>query len=260
MSPSRCPERARAFTLVEVMVAMVVVAIMVGALAIPFAAQVQMRRQEETRRILDEARDALLGFAAAHARLPCPSTARGQGLESFATGGDAANGQCADFHGGFLPGATLGLAGLDAEGFVRDAWPGPGNRIRYAVYGDGAAINGVANPLTRANGMQAATLAGLGAAPHYLFICGSGAGVNGSGCGPAANQLTRRAAVVMLSLGANASAAPPAGSDELRNVDGDAVFVSHEASQAPGSEFDDLLLWIPIHAVINRLLVAGRLP
>ena len=88
----------------------------------------------------------------------------------FATGGDAANGQCADFHGGFLPGAALGLAGLDAEGFVRDAWLGPANRIRYAVFGDGAAINGVVNPLTRANGMQAATLAGLGAAPHLSLI------------------------------------------------------------------------------------------
>ena len=39
------------------------------------------------------------------------------------------------FHGGYLPGAALGLSSLDAEGFTRDAWGTPANRIRYAVHG-----------------------------------------------------------------------------------------------------------------------------
>lgn len=252
------PERSRAFTLIEVMVALVVIALMFAALAIPIATQLQMRRAEETRRLLDEARDALLGFAVAHARLPCPSTAADRGMESFAAGGNAGNGLCANFHGGLLPAAALGLSPLDAEGFVRDAWQGSRNRLRYAVFGE--AINGVAYPLTRSNGMQSATLAGLGAAPHYLFICSTGSAATASGCGPATNQLTRRAAVVIWSAGANASQDQPASSDELRNLDGDAVFVSHDASTAIGREFDDVLLWVPIHAVINRLVTAGRLP
>jgi hypothetical protein len=28
----------------------------------------------------------------------------------------------------------------------------------------------------------------------------------------------------------------------------------------PGNEFDDVLLWVPIHLVMHRLIVAGRLP
>lgn len=240
--------------------ALVVLAVLAASLAIPLATQVQLRRQEEARRLLDDAKDALLGFAAAHARLPCPATASSGGMESFAAGGSEANGDCADFHAGYLPGAALGLAPLDAEGFVRDPWQGPQSRIRYAVFGGGLAINGVANPLTRANGMQAATLAGLGAASHYLFICTTGAAVNASGCGPAANQLTRRAAFVLLSLGPNAASPRPAGGDEARNLDGDAVFVYREPSDAPGLEYDDLLQWVPIHLVVNRLVVAGRLP
>ena len=236
------------------MIALVVLTILASGIALPLAAQVHARRQDEARRGLEEARDALLGFAAAHGRLPCPATVDSLGQEAFAPGGTALDGACASFHGGWLPGAALGLAGLDAQGFVRDPWGGERNRVRYAVHG--AAINGIANPLTRVNGMQLATLAGLGAAPHYLFVCTSGAAVTASGCGPASSQLTKRAAFVVLSTGLNGALEPAAGSDEARNLDGDAVFVAREA----GPDFDDLLNWGSISLVVNRLVVAGRLP
>jgi hypothetical protein len=181
-------------------------------------------------------------------------------MESFAPGGDAANGLCSHFHAGYLPGAALALSPLDGDGFVRDAWMNPRNRIRYAVFGAGASINGIAQPLTRANGMQAATLPALGAASRYLLICTSGAAASASDCGPAANQLTRRAAFVLVSGGANALAVPAAGTDEARNLDGNGVFVSREYSAGPGEEFDDLVQWVAVHLVINRLLLAGRLP
>ena len=140
----------------------------------------------------------------------------------------------------------LGLSPLDAEGFARDPWGSARNRIRYAVFGAGTAVNGVANPLTRTNGMQAATLAGLGDAPHYLYICATGAAASGAGCGPAANQLTRRAAFVLLCLGLDATDDPAPGSDEARNLDGDAVFVSREASRTRDDAFDDILAWVPV--------------
>jgi len=262
MRSSPFPEasrRAAGFTLVEMMVVLLVVATLAAGFLIPLSAQLQLRRSEATRQLLDEARDALLGFAAAHGRLPCPATPASRGLESFAPAGDAGNGACETFHGGLLPAAALGLSGLDAEGFLRDAWGGPANRIRYAVFG-GIAVNGVMNPLTRANGLQAATLSGLGAAGHYLYICLDGGAATSAGCGPAGNQLTRRAAFVLLSLGSNAAEVPRSGTDEARNLDGDGVFVSHEVSQVPGREFDDILQWGAIHLVINRMLLAGRLP
>lgn len=258
MPSSRCPEEA-GYTLIELMVAMLIIAVLAAGITIPLSAQLQMRRAEETRRTLDEARDALLGFMAAHGRLPCPATNASRGEESFAPGGNADNGACETFHAGFLPGAALGLSSLDAEGFTRDAWGTAANRIRYAVHG-GVTLGGVGNPLTRANGMQTATLGGLAAAPHYLFICSDGALVQANGCGPAANQLTRRAAFVLLSPGLNAGEPPPPGSDEARNLDGDGVFVSHEASNVPGREFDDVLHWVTINLLVNRMVAAGRLP
>lgn len=259
MCSSRPPE-PRGFTLLEVLVALVVLAILASGLALPLATQLQMRKHEATRRQLDEAKEVLLGFAAAHGRLPCPASEASRGQESFAPGGDSVNGNCSNFHDGFLPAAALGLAPLDADGFLRDAWGSARNRVRYAVFGGGLSVNGVANPLTRANGMQAATLAGLGGASHYLFICASGAGVTGSGCGAASNQLTRRAAFVLLSRGANAIDDAPPASDEARNLDGDAVFVHREGSVGNANAFDDILSWVPVHLVASRLLTAGRLP
>jgi type II secretory pathway pseudopilin PulG len=254
------PRRSAAFTLIELAVAMLVVTILLTGLAVPVAAQLQARRMDEAKRQLDDAREALLGFAAAHGRLPCPASTSSQGDESFGSGGDATNGNCSNFYDGFLPAATLGLSPLDSQGFLRDPWAGPANRVRYAVFGGGTAINGVTNALTRANGMQSATLAGLANAPHFIFICSTGSTASHSGCGPATNQLTFRAAFVLLSLGPNAGTTPPAGSDEARNVSGDPVFVYHEAVSGGNAAFDDVIQWVPVHLVVHRLISAGRLP
>jgi type II secretory pathway pseudopilin PulG len=242
------------------MVVIMILTILASGLALPIAAQLEARRATETRRLLADAREALLGFAAIHARLPCPASESSAGEESFAAGGDAANGNCSNFHDGLLPGATLGLAPLDPQGFVRDAWGTSRNRIRYAVFGAGHEVGGATNPLTRAQGLRLATLPALAAEPHYLFICSTGASASASGCGPAANQLTRRAAFVLVSLGANAAATPHPGSDEARNVSGAPVFVYHDESAAAGNEFDDVVTWTPVSLVVSRLVSAGLLP
>ena len=253
MPSSLRPERA--FALLEVAIALAVLALALAALAVPLASHVQMRRMDEARRQLDEARDAILGFASAHGRLPCPATPASRGHEAFAAGGNALDGRCADSHGGLLPAAALALAPLDAEGFLRDPWASPANRLRYAVHT--GAINGVPQALTSAGGMARATLAGLGDAPHYLFVCATGAAAGPAGCGPAANQLTRRAAFVVLSAGPNAPQSPAATHDEARNLDGDASFVARE----PGADgFDDLVSWGSVHLLVSRLVAAGRLP
>ena len=245
---------ARGFTLIELLVAMLVLAILASGLAMPLAAQVAARRYEDARRQMDEVRDALLGFAAAHGRLPCPATAAG-GDEAFAPGGDATNGECASFNAGLVPGTALGLGSAGGGGRVLDPWGLP---LRYAVASN--AVNGVARPFTRANGLQAATLGALGNASHFLFVCSSGAAATGGGCGPAAAQLTRRAVFVVLSTGANGTRAPAAASDEARNLDGNGVFVAREPGADAGSEFDDVVAWVSLPALAHRMLAAGRLP
>lgn len=252
--------RARAFTLLEMALVILVLAIVASGLAVPLATQVANRRQAETGRILDEAREAVLGFAIANGRLPCPASATSRGHESFEPGKDERGGQCSHFHDGYFPGATLGFSPLDHDGFARDAWGLEANRLRYAVFGAGQSVAGIANPLTRVNGMQAAGLDGLGAAPGYLHLCASGSGVTATSCGAATNVLTRRAAFVLLSSGPNAGSTPAPGSDESRNLDGDAVFVSRAASIAAANAFDDQLTWVATSLLASRLVAAGRLP
>jgi prepilin-type N-terminal cleavage/methylation domain-containing protein len=239
------------FTLVELLVVLLVMTILASGLAWPIAAQVNARRTEAARRQLDDARDALLGFAATHGRLPCPAAGAGDD-ESFAVAGDAGNGECAVF-AAWLPAAAIGLAA--GAGTVRDPWE---QRLRYAVAS--LPVNGIARPFTRANGMQAASLPALGAAAHFLFVCASGQAATASGCGPASAQLTRRAVFVVLSTGANGARVPGAGTDEARNVDGNAVFVAREPGADGNAEFDDLVSWVGLPLLAHRLLAAGRLP
>ena len=215
---------------------LLVVAILAAGLTVPLAAQVQMRRHEETRRILDEAREALLGFAAAHARLPCPASAASRGEESFAPGGDAGNGRCSHFHDGFLPAATLGLAPLDDEGFLRDAW---GTRsqprsLRRVRGGRGGERRGRS---AHAGQRHAGRHAARASAPraHFLFICASGAASSATSCGPAANQLTRRAAFVLLSARARRASTRRAREATRRATwMGIAVFVCARAHRGAG--------------------------
>jgi prepilin-type N-terminal cleavage/methylation domain-containing protein len=244
---------ARGFTLIELLVVLLVMAILASGLAWPIAAQVNARRSEEARRQLDEIRDALLGFAAAQGRLPCPAAASG-GDEAFAAGGDANNGECAAFSA-FVPGAALGTAPAGRDGRALDPW---GQPLRYAV--SPVAVASVARPFTRANGMQLATLPALGSAAHFLFVCASGQAATGASCGPAAAQLTRRAVFVLVCTGPNGARPPPAGSDEARNVDGGIVTVARENGTDGNGEFDDLVQWVSLPLLVHRMLAAGRLP
>jgi prepilin-type N-terminal cleavage/methylation domain-containing protein len=255
-------QEVRGFSLLEVLIALLVLTLALTGLAMPVASQVALRRQADTQRLLEEAREALLGFAILHGRLPCPATPTSRGIEAFTAGGSALDGRCERFHDGLLPAATLGLPGLDDAGYARDAWgTGAAGRLRYAVFGNGQVLGGVANPFTRTNGMRAATLLSLGVAPDYLFVCHSGSTATQTDCGPAANQVTRRAALVVFSLGPNAGTPTGPGTDEARNQDATPVFVTRVGGAIGDSKaFDDTLTWSSVAMLASRMMAAGRLP
>jgi prepilin-type N-terminal cleavage/methylation domain-containing protein len=252
---------ARGFTLTEMAVVLVIMALLVGGMLLPLTAQDELRRGGETQATLKIAIESLLGFAAANGRLPCPGTAASNGIESFAAGGSASNGSCSNFHDGFLPGATLGLAPLDAQGRVLDAW---GNPLRYAV------TDADANAFTRTNGVQGVGMANI--ATTQLIVCPTGSGVQNAGtasadCSAAVTAYARNAVAIVHSLGKNAGTGGT-GTDEQHNpnpnspVAADRVFVSHDAAPATAAngEFDDTVLWLSPNVFFNRMIAAGRLP
>jgi hypothetical protein len=87
---------------------------------VPFSAQIDLRSIAETRRTMDSIRDAIIGFAQANGRLPCPADG------NIAAG--AANAGVERFNGtsciaalgsgvlGVVPWATLGTPEVDAWG------------------------------------------------------------------------------------------------------------------------------------------------
>jgi type II secretory pathway pseudopilin PulG len=244
------------FTILEHAVSLSIIALLLGSIMVPLQTQIENRKVDETKRMLDVAQEMLVGFAAANGFFPCPATASSNGQEPL--GSDHTTGSCPVWHG-FLPAAVLGFRPTDAQGFALDAWDRPENRIRYAV--SASAVGGIPQALTRVNGMRSAPLASFGAAP-FLHICQSGNGVTADGCGSAVT-LASNATIVVWSVGANAAnggkSVHEAQNPNPNGGSADRIFVSRGPSNVSGYEFDDLLTWLPATALLSRLVAMGQL-
>jgi len=219
----------RGFTLVELAISFVIIALLIGLLVVPLSTQFDQQKIVETRVQLDQVREAVLGFAVANGRLPCPAAANlatgvaGAGVESKPGAACGAN-------EGVLPWLTLGVPELDA-------W---GRRFTYrvtAIFADDPA------------GLQASfTLADTG------DITVTNGAVNIATAVPA----------VIVSHGKNGFGAflpdgtqvGGAASDELENANANATFVSR--THAP--DFDDQLVWVSANIAKSRMVAANRLP
>jgi prepilin-type N-terminal cleavage/methylation domain-containing protein len=271
----------RGFTLIEIAVVLVILTILLATLAIPITTQLNQKRAAETQKMLDLAQQALIGYASANGRLPCPATdgvtvgaVNSFGDERFAVGGTATNGQC-EYWTGYLPAVALGLSPLDSQGFMVDAWGLPQNRIRYAVWGSvPISINLIQYPFTKTGGIKAATTTALSdTTTPFLFVCQSAplgtvptAATNspvGNACGGGVVKLTDKTPAVIYSLGANA-ATGGTGADEGFNVKTTATqtfaFVSHTPTVGGANEFDDMVSWISLNVLFNSMQGAGKLP
>lgn len=239
--------RNSGFTLVELAIVLIIMALLSGGLMMTLGAQLENAANSDTQRRLGEARDALLGFAAANGRLPCPALGNATGVESPPGGGT-----CNDTWDGFLPAITLGISPTNENGYATDGW---GNPLRYAT------TKAVSSQVTTANQIRAAWNAGTSLAGD-LRVCSTSTGIAGSGGSASCasgSELANNAVVVIYSRGKNGNAAP-ASADEVANGDADRLFVSHTPTASGANEFDDLVTWISPNILYNRLIAAGRLP
>jgi hypothetical protein len=232
--------------------ALMMLLMMLGVLGSFFAmhligqASQQVEKERATQKLLVEARDALLGFAATFGRLPCPASATSNGLESPVGGG-----ACTNPYNGFVPAATLGLSGSETSGYLLDRW---GGRVRYAVT---IASTGAA---TTTDGIKTATTLVFGPAAD-VRICTTSTGVTATTCG-AAPAVTTTAVAVLYSLGENGSSGVVGRPDEAANQNADQVFISHPKTDnaAANGEFDDLMLWLPPAILFDRMTRGLKLP
>ncbi|MEO6976439.1 MAG: prepilin-type N-terminal cleavage/methylation domain-containing protein [Gallionella sp.] len=243
---------AGGFTLIEMAMVLMIVALLLGGLLPTISGQVEQRNVAETRKQLDEIQQALIGYAIINGRLPCPaSPAANTGMESFASGHNATDGVCSNFYNGYVPAATLGLSGTNINGYVVDAW---GNPIHYAV----TLWN---NVYTQTNGLSTTGISNLPTSTSYLLVCSTSTGINTAtpSCGSTGTSLTTGPGVpvIIFSTGKNGGLGGTTSSDETENVAGKRIFISHDFIQ---DGFDDIVTWISPNILINRMVSAGKLP
>ncbi len=224
--------RQGGFSLVELAVVLVIVGLMVGGLLAPLSMQLEQRRAAETRRDLELASEALIGFALRNGYLPCPAVSARNGLEDR-TGPGCADGKRA----GLLPWATLGVAKLDGWGRI----------FRYSV--TPAFSNGASHfTLATARDISVTTRDAAGqlamaSAPDDIPAVIVSHGKNGYGA--------------LSGEGVPVALGPDVQADEDGNAKGNGT--SFVAS-APGGGFDDLVVWISPHILNHRMVAAQRLP
>lgn len=281
MNILRRPEAG--FTLTELAIALVIIAFLLGGVVVTLEAQIAARNQAETRRTLDLAAEAVIGFAIQRGRLPCPATNASQGEEkridppSVATPAGFTVGEWLDAFGecevadGFLPAATLGITPIDTQGYAIDAWGsnvGGLNRIRYAVSRTTVVING--NTVFAFTGKDAMKRSGFVAQPDVL-VCSSAAGAVAGpppACGTGVVGI--RTPAVIYSLGPNGATAAGqsqaafeasgASADERENYNTNPrIFVAHPAVPSGANEFDDIVTFVSLNVLYNRLVAANPL-
>ena len=247
---------AAGFTLTELAVVVVVIALLLGGLLMTLEAQNTARTTAETRQTLQNAHDAIIGFAVRYGRLPCPATTTSNGIEAPATPPAPPAANPCTVTKGFVPAATLGIGPTNANGYLIDAW---GQRIRYAV------TTTDSNAYTTAGKMR--ELAFNVNPSALLRICSSAAGNAAATLTACPTGVAIDTPAVLFSTGKN-GAGGPASQDEIENVDDffnatntDRVFISHEITTADAlsGTFDDIVIWISPNVLYHRMISAGAL-
>jgi len=233
----RPPAAQHGFSLVELTVVLVIVALLSGGLMFGLSAQREAATLQDARRQLEAVREALLGFAMANGRLPCPAPANLANTDANAGRAPAPPCDNALQHG-VVPWVTLGLP-------ETDPW---GNRLSY--FGS----NRFTGALT--GGAQASFTISTGVPPDNAGL----ADIRNL----AGSTVAIETGAVVVSHGANGNGAfRPDGSKiadgiggELENSDADQTFVA----DTPTPGFDDQLVWISPHLLKSRLVAVGKLP
>jgi len=241
---SKSSNRSNGFTLVELAIVLVIVALLTSGLLMGITAQRASADNSDAQRQLDYIREALIGFAMANGRLPCPAnltiaTIAGAGSEELACSPldcSTSDRVCSQEYGS-IPWNTLGLP-------ETDPW---NSRFTYFVGKE------FANPLTQTeknNGVRAR---------FKLDTEGRANIEDGAG-----NKIASKVPAVVVSHGSrNFGAYQSSGNqiagaagEELENANSTLTFIS----RTPGNNFDDLVTWIAPGILMAKMVAAGRLP
>jgi prepilin-type N-terminal cleavage/methylation domain-containing protein len=282
-STAKCRPTVRGFTLAEMAIVMLIVGLLLGGMLLPMSKQLENRNNTETVRQLEDVKEAIIGFALANGRLPCPadpaiaSGASGAGLERATcnTGNDMV---------GVVPWATLGLR-------ESDPW---GRRLTYRVtwqFADPVGSTDYGNQSTQSGGGACTPAVAPTQASYALCSAGDITVDTRSLATRTTTTLASEVAAVIVSHGRNGyggyqsniqlSGPPSRNEDETTNKTVDTTlpytyiwrefFYDSDIPSAGCSdtvvsadttvcEYDDIVVWIPYTTLISKTVAAGKLP
>jgi len=217
--------RIKGFTLVEMAVVLVILALLLGGLLMPLSAQIHQRNYAETRQTLENVKNALVGYAIANnGVLPhCSNDNDG-----------SADATCTDE--GYVPWLDLGLGMANAK----DGWDNP---LRYRVDSKFSAAYTLSTATT-ADGLKVQdtqatptvlTQANPNAPVALLFSCGK------NGLPDVENDADG-------AVNTNATCINPGIPNK--------VYTSDTYREGV---FDDVMIWLPRYLLLNRLVSASVL-
>jgi len=279
------------FTLIELAIVLVIFTILIGGLAVPLSAQIQARRIAETQKTLEEAREAIMGYAMSHT-IASSCTC----LYKVDTALDPVASSCPV---SLCPATGTAALTLSITRHylpcpdLNDTDPEP-NQDNDGVNGLTDLNNGVEDRLhaspscAKSYGnlpwvtLGAAAQDAWGNRLHYSLTATYGNSSTGfsiastgnnqvcttSAGGCSTGTVASNVPAVLVSFGPNGWGArnvngskltAPTSADELENTDADSSFVTHAPTAAP-QEFDDLVVWISDGLLRGRVCPAGGCP
>ncbi len=198
------------FSLIEMAVVLLIIGLLMGGLLPPLSASLTYQKIKLTQQRLEEIKEALLGFAIIHERLPCPASDRnGIALDMSETDCNKE---------GYLPWADLGVGRYDA-------W---GNPFRYRVEDEYITTTTIVVPIPSSGLMVKKNLQD----------------------NDLTNKSDSRVVAIIFSYGQN-------GQPEDDNQNGNKLYIQDGYIE---NQFDDVLTWLSINTLMNRLVIAGKWP
>ncbi len=215
-------------------IVLLIVALLLGGLLPTISSQIEQQHRNDTRKQIEEIRQALFGYAIINGRLPCPTN---QADPTNINYGSEDPLLCNTE--GYLPWKTLGVSETDAWGSKRSAMGDPWTGYwRYRVdrnFSSPALFN---------------LATGFGSCP---------VGAPASDCleirdssGNSLTNTTERPVVIVYSTGPNFTA-------DGQNASLEALGGIYQ-NDVPNPNFDDILIWISRPQLFNRMVSAGKLP
>lgn len=238
--PLKTHRASGGFSLVEMAIVLVIVGVLLGGLLPTISSQVEQQRRNETRKLMDETKEALFGFAISKGYLPCPAS-QVNGIEDRDGTTLACN---SNRRVGFLPYATLGVNQLD----------GWGRLFRYSATPAFTTASGIFSIGTlRDITIQKRDASNLSNADDIPAVILSH-GANGIfGTLASGNTIPSTASISYDNV-----------ADQQTNANGvGTTFVSgdHAGRTANNDEeFDDIVIWISPNVLLNRMIMATKLP